>query len=236
MMIGAIASALSRPAGPPPWLPPGAVAHLDFVSGNYYAAEAVRSVTALLGGAFDAAQITGAGMEVSYDNTNRPDAAGALLADMQSGLPSGLTFFMEMSRAAGRPLGPVIYISDTGDLDTALETFGVDSLSLPANIRMQDGYSVDFGGGGADFLGSGTQRIAFTISRDIGGGVFESAVSVNGGTVASDTGAYNHFTGHMPVIGGVNLFWVGSNNIQSFVRIITIYPALASSELPALSA
>lgn len=97
--------------GPPPELD-GAIAFLDFVNGFYYAGGSEHVVGDLLGGAFDAGEISGSGMYVDGTNTNRPTIAGAFLSDLLDNLPEGMTILFEMTAGHSELGGFLLYIGD----------------------------------------------------------------------------------------------------------------------------
>jgi hypothetical protein len=227
MMAAMIASAVAKP-GIVPGLPDGAVAHLDFIGGYYYAGGTERAVATLLGPDFVPGDISAAGMEITYANSNRVIAAGALLSDLAALLPDGMTALFEIDHAS-KPAGAFFYVED--GLDTAL----VKTSGSPVEMVLDDTYDVELHGGAAGFAASGIQKIAFTLNRDLGGGSWQTACSVNGGTVFSASASYNHFTEHLITIDDVRLFQTPFLGIDVTVRRLTFYAAKPSSELPSLS-
>lgn len=236
MIPGVIASALSRIATPgtPEWVPEGAVAYLDFVNGQYYAAGAVRAINTLLGGGFDPDEITGSGYHVGFDvPANNPNAAGALLSDLQAQLLAGATLVFEVQTAAPWN-GTMMFVMDAATVGAASEFL---DFTITSSMGLSDGWDLGISGGGGDLLSSGLQKIGATINRDIGGGDFESAVSANGGTAVTDTVDYNFFIAHLPDIDTINLFHLsGLHQIEGDVKTVTLYPAVDGTALAALTA
>lgn len=235
--------------GAPAWLPAGAVAHLDFVAGNYWAGGAERAVIDLLGGTFDAgADIDANGLFIedlfSDPNEARPDALGALFTDITDLLAANgvrLVCELQPKSVAGsrKPTGPLIGIADTTSFDTATDYIEVELHGITGgqDIVLADNVSLFLAGAEGDFLDSITvQRVAAQLSHDLGGGSYEYAASINGGTVISDAVGYagNYFT---PAV--VHLFhideWTTALNSQ-YVRSLTVYPSGDKSELVGLSA
>ncbi|RVC47570.1 hypothetical protein EN781_00085 [Mesorhizobium sp. M4A.F.Ca.ET.090.04.2.1] len=209
-------------------LPPGATSFLDFVNGFYYAGGSWQSVSAMLGGGFDPSAISGSGMYIDFSNANRPTVIGVLLTQLLAGLAAGVTLLFEVSTASSLG-GFLIFISDTGNLDTA-----------------GDGIIVSVDGAISDFIalglyigtpvsGSGVHKIAITLNRDIGGGDYEYAWSNDGDAAETQSVSYA-----APIMSDVTIGHDGAGNgntlFQTYIRSITIYPAMDPADLPALTA
>ena len=236
MIISGAAQMLNQPAvpGAPEWVPDGAVAHLDFTNGQYFAGGAVRSIGTLLGGGFDPGEISGAGMLMGSGVSNHPDAAGALLTDIAAQFADGLTMVVDIDTQSGWN-GTVLWAMNAATSGAATASFEISGSS--SSFGMSDYNWLSFSGGGGDLLASGVQKFAMTMNRDLGGSNYESAASVNGGTVFSGDTSGN---GPSPIAGNfhtVNLFhFEGSFEIEGHIRVVTLYPAVDNAELPALSA
>jgi hypothetical protein len=220
-------------------VPEGALAHLDFVSGVYFAGGGARLVASLLGGAFDPAAIGVNGMEVGA-NGNWPDAVGDLKSDIIAGLAGGMTVVVEWELTGNPPSannqGPILALFDDTDPDLAggaviLDTFPnigltvVDYASL-FHQQADEQWNSITGNGQAE-------RIAVTIARQTGGN-YEYALSANGSASETDSVAYAPFT----PVERVALFSVAPWEWyldEAWVRTFTVYPAKLPAELPALS-
>jgi hypothetical protein len=243
---GIVAS--QQPAAPPPpaWLPDGAIAHLDFVNEQYYAGGSVRPVTTILGGGFDPNEIfNGTGMLIDWraeptGNTNRPDAAGALLADIDAALDNGVTFVYEME-------GP--YAPDNVNLLMILE--GDDATTSPYYVAFIEGltnagqiydsdvmYAVGPNGEINDGAGTPTiNKFAFCLYRPEGGGKFGIAASVNGNNAFGDADV--GIDGSTVVCDTVHIGHVDefpeALGPDDYIRTLTVYGAKTDAELKTLS-
>ncbi|AEH88208.1 hypothetical protein [Mesorhizobium opportunistum] len=226
MMIALLSPTLAGGAALPPWLPAGATAFLDFVNGTYYAGGAVQAVGTLLGGGFDAGEISGSGMLIFDGNGNQPSAAGALLSDLVAALPVGCTLVFDMD-FVNPPYGWVMLLGDNTNWDTS-----VDGITIAADDNTYDAVSL---GVGHALSGTGVHRLAVTLNRDVGGGDFEYAWCADGASADTQTVSY--------AIGwALNTAWIGSDGSGNdqlmdhvYFRSITLYPAVAPADLPALT-
>lgn len=212
-------------------LPAGATWHLDFVNEFYYAGGAEQPVADLLGVGFDASKIGPTGIDVGSDTApaNRPEAIGDLLADLVAGFAAGFTFVVEID---GTIAGTFITFIDNANPNIASD--GAEAFAQA--IVSVDDWSALFVNGGTTPATDQIHRLAFTFYRDIGGGLFQSAVSFNGGAAVTGNTAYGG-TWFTPVTVGVLTSWdIGAYNFGWVCRSITGYPAKPSGDLPALSA
>lgn len=243
MMPGISGAALVQRAvqGTPDWVPAGAVAYLDFVNGLYYAGGAERNIATLLGGGFDSGEISASGMLVNSANSNRPDAAGELLTDLIAAFGAGCTIVAELDTTA-RLDGTFISIHDpiNGGFYFTDYTFDVFFNNSPDfRLKLLDSDDVNVQGLAASNLSSGIQRVGATFFRDAGGGNYQCAGSINGGTAITDTVAY---LGAPVTITVVELFHISGlsgfdDNIKSHVRTLTVYGTpVTTTELAALTA
>lgn len=217
-------------------LPAGATWHLDFVNAFNWAGGAERAIGDILGGAFNPTYLTGAGLDTSFDNDNRPDAIGALLTDMASLMTSGTSVVVEIDgileggemisffNAAGDPNDATAYADCFAQFQLAVEDFD------------QVFNQVDY----TSAKTTGIHRVGVTWYLDIGGGDFESAVCVNGEAPVTDTTAYGGaaFTVLRAGVGHAYdlapYFW-GADNSGFVFRSITGYPAMDTTSLQALT-
>jgi hypothetical protein len=227
--------------GTPEWVPEGALAHLDFVEGQYYSDGSTWTVSQLLGGGFDAGDIDANGMACWYTNTNRPNAAGSFLAVLEAGLASGMTIVVEINsptEEAGS--SPLLIFLDNTDANSALWATYIEH---PAHSG-SGSYQSDFGsmlvdGVFASRTETGTNRFGYTVGRDLGGGSWRFAASVNGDAAVSDDEAYSADDGFATAgvarvaIGAVEEFgWAFD---QSYIRSITVYAAVDEAALAVLT-
>lgn len=211
-------------------LPAGATWHLDFINGFYYAGGAERDVSDILGVGFDPNEIDPDGMDTTWGNGNLPEAIGPLLTDQLSLFAAGTTIVVEID---GLISGTFIAFIDNADPDLAGDA--ADVFAQAINCGIEDWASM-FANVGSPPGGDQIHRLAFTFYRDIGGGDFESAISINGAAATTDTTPYGG-TWFTPVTVGVLHGWdISAFNGDWKGRTITGYPAKPSGDLPTLSA
>lgn len=214
---------------PPEWLPDSAVFHLDFVDGQYYADGAEQEITDVLGINLDQSKITADGMDTTDGNGNQPEAIGPLLSDILTTFAAGMTVVVEVD---GPPDGTFITVGDNADPDLIAD--GADAFSQ-FNTAVED-FDTMFAEVTPTPTTDQIHRIAFTFYRDVGGGNYQSAISVDGGAAGTDTTNYNAswFTAvsvaifHGWAFGAVNFGWKA--------RSMTGYAAKTPAELATLSA
>ncbi|MFB9984340.1 hypothetical protein ACFSQQ_16430 [Mesorhizobium kowhaii] len=228
-------------AGPPPEVPDGAVAFLDFVNGFYYADGAEQSVSDLLGGGFDPSYISGNGMRIT--TSNLPLAAGVLFDEFEAGLTAGMTIVFEFSQTTNSAFSTshflISFEDRTGAPDWSLE---VERVNLNRNTPNDDFYiadydALDFSDQVAEALSSGTNRLAVTLGRDLGGGMWGYAVSINGSTALTADLSYSAADGF--ATNGLAVVRIGGRFDawpDGYIRSITLYPAKLPADLPGLSA
>ncbi|TJW14471.1 MAG: hypothetical protein E5W82_10875 [Mesorhizobium sp.] len=211
-------------------LPAGATWHLDFINEFYYAGGAAQPVGDLLGGGFDASKIGPTGIDVRSDfaPANRPEAIGDLFTDIVAGFAAGFTFVVEID---GHVVGTFLQLMNNADPDLANKSAEAWSQSI---VAIDDWASMFVNGGTRP--ADGIHRIAYTFYRNIGGGLFQSALSVDGAAAITGNTSYGG-TWFTPLIVGVLTSWdQGAYNYGWFGRSITGYPVKPSTDLPALSA
>lgn len=219
-------------------LPPGAVAHLDFLNGFYYAGGSQQAVTALLGGGFSDAYIVARGLLCdAYPSVDKPRASGDFLTDLQTQFASGACIVMEIDYDAFGS-GALIYATDSvaspteaagvlfsnADRYLILEQWGPgatpDSVQTPVNAM------------GA----SGVHRIAMNFYRDEGTPGHYCGLSINGGAAVS-----THFAeagdwlsrNAFPILNFDG--YTGDLDFDTYLREITLYPSVDPADLPAMS-
>lgn len=228
MMPGTVAQLPSTASAKPGWVPADADGMLDFVNDQYYLAGQLRAITTLLGGGFDAGAISGSGMYINFDNANRPTVTGVLLTRLLSGVAAGLTLLFEVSTASSLG-GFLLFIGDTGSLDTA-----ADGIIVSVDGAISDFIALGLYIG-TPISGSGIHRIAITLNRDIGGGNYEYAWSNDGAAAETQSVSYA-----APSLSDITMGHDGAGNgntlFQTYIRSITIYPAMLPADLPALTA
>lgn len=241
MMIAILSPTLGGGASAPAWLPSGASAHLDFINGQYYAGGAVHDIADLLGdgpdtiaagGGFNAGAITVDGMYMDNAETNRPNAIGPLFDALKAGLAAGCTVVMEIDFRSS-PAGAFIWLLSGID-----NTFGnfIAGAYVFGDVEVDDPADVGLVGSNSAFNDDpGIKRLAVTFSRDAGGGDYEYAVSSEGTTATTQTVTY----APSGTVNNITMFHDGRDSSildDSYVRTVTLYPALDPADLPALTA
>jgi len=209
----------------PDWLPTGATAFLDFMAGTYYAGGAPRSIGSILTG-YEAGVISGSGMFFVFENGNHPAASGALLSDFQAGLAAGMTIILDFDFVAA-PFGFALFLGDDVSWDAS-----TDMIVVAVDDNMYDSVSL---GLGASLSTTGRHTLAVTLNRDVGGGDFEYAWSLDGASALTQTVGYAAFSSLASVLIGHDGGDFGENLDSVYLRSITVYPAKDPAELPSLS-
>lgn len=253
MKAGIVAGAgLNQVSGAdlPPWLPTDAVAHVDFVNGQYFAGATVRSVADLFDSDFDAARIDASGYLMDRaGGTAWLRAEGALFDDMDAWFAAGMTLVYQVYHGTYAVKGTLLHVSET------MFAYGgqrFDHFLHPANsgdngAEVSDWFTgticIGSGGDGSQHNSGAANKLAFTLNRDAGGGNYEHGYSINGNTPVSATVAYDITTYTTPVsffIGGErqNNLLAGdhASSPDAYLQTLTIYPAVAASTLDTLSA
>lgn len=237
MLYGVIASVRRQAAAEAPWLPAGALVYLDFIEGNYYGA-GVKPISLLLGGGLDIGDIDANGMAVWHTNSNRPTATGVFAEAIEAGLAAGLTVIFEIDWDGGAGSG-LLSISDSSDFNGAgfnLETY--TGSGLDANVTMSDYDTLDLQDNFPSFLDPGINRLGMTFSRDIGGGSYRYAASVNGDAAITQDVTYSAEV-NFPTVGKIAIGHIDDFSTAfdaAYIRSITVYPAVDETELAALTA
>lgn len=217
--------------GGPDWVPAGAVAHLDFINGNYFAGGQSRTVDAILGGGFYPGSIASMGMYVDNISPNRPKAIGPLFDDIAAGLAAGCTVVFEIQFQSA-PYGSFVHIMNAASGISATEW--VSCIVFGEAAYVEDQEDIELSAGADSLTTTGLHRIAVTFARQAGGD-FEYAVSSDGSAAATMTADYAPFS----PVHTVTLFHDGDDISildDAWVRSITLYPAMSPAELPLLTA
>jgi hypothetical protein len=233
-MYGAVASMLLLQQGG--YMPVGgdALAYADFVEGIYELDGAASTLEDMFSGT-DPGGFSGSGMKVAFANSNRPAATAALRTIIGDGLAGGITLLFEMQMATAAAGGPLMGVNDP-DYTEAIE------------VNSQPGASdygdLNFGTNTLSLNKPGTNRYAFTLSRDLGGGSYRNAVSVNGSAIVTNIAHYQNLTYPLadrfitPGIAAVTLGEIadwGYQNENEFFRKFAVYGPMTDSELVTLS-
>lgn len=233
MMPGVAAQPLSRSSAP---LPTDITAFLDFVNGSYSAGGVDHDVSDLLGGGFDPAYITGSGMQITLGNL--PKAIGQLFAEYEAGLAAGMTNVFEFSQTTSADRFLIAFEDQLGSPDWALR---VERVNLNRNTPSDDFFvsdfdALDFSDNVSEALSSGTNRLAVTLGRDLGGGMWRYAVSINGSTALTADLPYSAAAGF--ATNGLAIVRIGARFDawpDGYIRSIALSPAVDETELAALS-
>lgn len=239
-MLGVVAGGLMRRSPTNEGsVPEGAVFHLDFVNEVYWAGGQFNPVNDVLGGNFDPSDIGPSGMSTISGTGNMPDAAGNLLADLLTLWAAGLTVVVEIevTEAGFSDVNGTFLLAANGASYPAA-TLAAYGYAEEPNVSTED-WSALFATGSFPALGNvGVHRLGFTFYRDAGGGSYESASVVDGGTAATDTTAYNGPGLMTPtrfaIVHDGNL--VVTNTGTWITRSITGYAAVDAAALSALTA
>ncbi|TIL25588.1 MAG: hypothetical protein E5Y88_11555 [Mesorhizobium sp.] len=227
MMPGILAQRAAPKQGTPAWVPDGATDFLDFINGQYFSAGAERNILTLLGGDFDPSAISGSGMYVNFDNSNRPTAIGPLLSDLLTGLVAGMTILFEVTTGHSELGGFLLYIGDNESY------FDSDAWNVvEANGGVWDEGVLDIS---TSISGVGAHKIAVTFNRDIGGGNHQYAWSHDGNAAVTQDTPYAASTMTDAQLGWPGPPGGGLQLFQTYIRSITVYPAKLPADLPALT-
>lgn len=191
--------------------PPSGGAMLDFVAGTYEVGGEAYDIDELLGDGFNEAAIDAQGMFVDEPfsdppgGTNRPNLIGPLFDAVKLGFENGCTIVLEVELtqnvAPADSAGPLLRFCSTSNASNG-DGFVYADTTFNDGVRMQDFDSLFFDGGGpfgsGDLVPAAINRIALTINQDVGGGMFEYAISCNGGTATTQQVAYN--TSYMTLV------------------------------------
>lgn len=228
MMLGTLAQRGIPQDSTPPWVPADATTFLDFVNGQYFCAGSERTIGSLLGGGFDPSAISGSGMYINFNNSNRPTPIGVLLSSLIAGLAAGMTILFEVTTASSLG-GFLLYIGTDPLYDNATSW----------NLATIDGFMGDEGvlNISASISGAGDHKIAATYNRATGvGSNHEYAWSNDGNAAVTDTTPYAAWTMTDAQLGWSGFEGDGQQLFQTYIKSITIYPAMLPANLPALTA
>lgn len=238
-MYGVVASMVRRLTEEvPEWVPEGALVHLDFVNGLYYANGSTFAVTALLGGGFDEGDIQAGGMAVWFTNLNRPLAIGAFYSAIADNLASGFSIIFEMDDPASNIEGPLIIMSDLPVLNDADWIFESYVNFDPSNIFYADYDALDDVNVFSSFVLGGVNRYGLTFNRPLGGGLWRYAMTMNGETAQTEDVAYDAAPLY-PVDGpaSIRIGQTENDNLydNALFRSITVYAAVDEAALATLT-
>ncbi|RWB66585.1 hypothetical protein [Mesorhizobium sp.] len=208
-------------------LPPGATGQLDFVNGFYWAGGAEVAVGDILGGGFDSGAISASGMYINFDNSNRPTPIGDLLSDLLAGLAAGMTILFDVTTPSSLG-GFLIYMGVAPAYDDAFSW----------NYATIDAFVSDEGtlGLSGSISGAGDHKIAITFNRSVGGSTHEYAWCNDGNTAVTQTTAYAAWTMTDAQLGWDGGLSSGRQLFETYIKSMTIYPAMDPTDLPALTA
>lgn len=239
---GVFSSILMLPnGGAPAWVPPGALAHLNFTTQQYFADGAVRALSEVLGGGLDPTAIDSTGMlvtNVAPNNDNSPRAIGPLFDIMANGLANGMTVVVEWEIVAGGESGsgPHFWAFNNANPDLAARYCGMETTHPDGGFFFDDGtfsYNPDQPWGKPI---PGIQRMAYTFARDVGGGLRQYSLSHNGrlADYTNDDDALQDFTPVRIDLWSVQewAYWPDNWKIRTF----TIYAPKNPEELAPYSA
>jgi hypothetical protein len=218
----------------PDWLPAGAVAHLDWVNGNYWAGGAERADTDILGGDYNPAKIDARGLFMQLGaEMYGPTAIGSLFTDLLNYLQAGATVVIDidaLDAPADFPEGTILYFFDNADPDLADEFLEVKFSTSPRSVNMGDSQTLTITGSSPNiFDDEGVQAAAFTINAPVAGPLFRYALSINEGAQQQTDKSYN---ASYLVPATIRLFAVqewdyGMEDV--YVRRLTLFPAAADA-------
>lgn len=213
---------------------PNALAYADFAGNIYEVNGATSSLTAMFSGT-DPAAFSSGGMKVVSGSTNRPVAIGTLPSLIEAGLTNGITLLFEMYMESTGAGGTLMGVNDAGFNEV---------IWLNSQPGAMDYGSMNFGTVSIPMVLPGINRVAFTLSRDLGVGTYRNAVSVNGSDISGVSGgryqnlAYALGSRFAPVAAitlGDVADWGYPNDFEAFRKFI-VYPPMTDTELMALSA
>lgn len=219
----------------PDWLPEGAVVHLDWVNGNYWAGSAERVDTDILGGDYNPAKIDAARglfMQLGAEMYG-PTAIGALFTDLVNYLQAGATFAIDIDAGeapANFPEGTIIYFFDDADPDLANEFLEVKFSTSPRSVNMGDSQSLTLTGSSPNiFEMTGVQVAAFTVNGPVAGPLFRYALSINEGAQQQTDKSYDasYLSPASIRLFAVQEWDYGMEDV--YVRRMTLFPAAAEA-------
>lgn len=234
-MYGTVASMLLLRSGGYTPVDPDALAFADFVSQVYEVNAAESSLAAMFSGT-DPGGFSVDGMKVAAANSNRPAATGTLKTIIEDGLAAGITLLFEMEMETAGAGGTLFGVNDPAFFEF---------IYLNSQPGAQDGGSMNFGTSSLPMNLPGINRVAFTLSRDLGGGSWRNAVSVNGSAIDGISGAkWQNLTYALAdrfFTTGIDAVKLGDvsdwdlTNDSEFFRKFAVYAPMDDSALMALS-
>lgn len=202
---------------PPSWVPPGAIAYLDFVNGRYFADRAERTAAEIIS---TPGQI--ASGKLSIRGPLAPRLLGPVLADLQGGKWAVIIDFQFVVTTENT----IMYLRNIDD-------------SYNTSIWSQTGGSMTYDYGPVDYReieGPGTPAGRNKIGV-IRSGTGFNAISVNGSAAAICSDPFRDIPDVDLVLLG---YYNPTQNLSLFTDrpfySIAIYPLLRPDELPALTA
>lgn len=241
MMLGTVAGGLIRTPPPtnPSTPPDGAVGWADF-SNNFYWQNGVEVVASAILTGIDPFDINGDGLVLGAGQW--PKATGALFADIVALLADGgvtveVEFTLDSKANIGSgPVyanGPVMQIMDGTDADLTTDAIYADIYDGFHLYVGDKGDLTEVGGSVDTAVSAGIERRAFTLFRDQGGGLWQTASTTNGGPAQSST--TSHDGGYFTVV-QIDVFAVESwsyslENVR--VRSLAVFPAKTTAEIDA---
>lgn len=221
-------------------MPDDAVVWLDFVNETYIINGSPVVITDVLGGGFDAGEISAAGMSVTAGDSNRPNAIGALLTELISEMATGATFLVSFTWDQPSD-GNFFDVYDGATSATSTDYWAI--WTSGGELYIYDNQTLDLTLAGSQVTATGERvslsytglnNVAVTIGRDLGGGSYQYALEANGDDAVTENTAYN------PSVTAVDVFalfhWDGDDPLEAFIRSIAVLPAVDPTALPALTA
>lgn len=158
--------------------------------------------------------------------TNLPNASGTFLADLAALLATGCTLVFDMTFVNA----PFSWVMCTGDA----ANWGASSedIVIAADDNTYDGHSLAVG---SALTVTGSHKLAQTFNRDVGGGDFEYARSVDG--AAADTQTVNYAASWTVDTVSFGSDGAGGQQLDHvYIKSIKLFPAKDPADLPALTA
>lgn len=225
-------------------LPEGAVAHLDFVNGFYYASGAEHPVGDLLGdgirdgapAGFDPTYIQPQGMVFPVNEvepTNFPFVIGPLRATIEGLRATGMTVVVDLVSdiaVASAVSNPLVILTDTEDIFMAAASveFTLSQVDAPDGhvATFVDLTEVQSAVDSRILLAGQRHLVAATMYEENGVGSFLGAVAQNQDVDESPHDSSYGLESYLPTIGAIALFHtVSAIPFQGTVKSVTFYPA-----------
>lgn len=219
---------------------PDAIVHADFVSGVYEMGGAPSTLGAIIGGTIDGGAFSSHGIDTSAAGGCELEATPAFIVLMEPLLDTGFTVIIDLETTAAYPDVAYFGMTDTDSYNTASEL-----LSIHSTVLAFDYGSLDLGESHtpANFNSSGYNRMAFTIGRDVGGGLYRYAQSCNGEAIDTINDDYQELaykpSASLSSIGRIAICSIpeyGYYLENHYLRRLIVYPPMTDSALIAKSA